>query len=141
MPPPISQTSRAYLWPILLILAIFAASSMSNLATPDIDLRFSKDKLAHFLVFGLVATSILRTPKLCNLRAPSLLIAIALTSAYGGCDEFRQSLTPGRSVEFADWIADTTGAIVAAIIYAKWTAYRKFLEWPVPKMRKPQPKH
>jgi VanZ family protein len=109
---------------------------MSNLATPDIDLRLSKDKLAHFLVFGLVATSILRTPKLCNLRASSLLIAIVLTSAYGGLDEFRQSLTPGRSVELADWLADTSGAILAVLIYAKWAAYRKCLEWSVPKKHK-----
>jgi VanZ family protein len=128
--------SRAYVWPGLLALAIFAASSVQRLATPDLGIQFSKDKLAHFLVFGLIATSILRTPKLKNLSARSLIIAALLTSIYGACDEFRQSLTPGRSVEFADWLADTMGAIIAVTVYAYWSGYRKLLEWRVPKRRK-----
>ena len=124
---------RPYLWPILLALAIFAASGAQRLATPDLGFQFSKDKLAHFLVFGLVATAILRTPKLKNLSARSLIIAALITSAYGGFDEFRQSLTPGRSVELADWLADTLGAIVAVLVYAKWHGYRRLLEWSISK--------
>ncbi len=111
------------------MLAIFAASSTSRLATPDLGFTFNKDKLIHFLVFGLVATSILRTVKLRQIGWKGALIAATLTSLYGICDEFRQSLTPGRSVEFADWIADTAGAIVAVIAYTQWRAYRNFLEW------------
>lgn len=120
---------RAYYWPILLALAIFAASGAQRLATPDLGFQFSKDKLAHFLVFGLLATSILRTPKLKSLSLRNLLIAAAIASAYGGFDEIRQSFTPGRSVELADWFADTSGAIVAVLVYAKWHGYRRLLEW------------
>ena len=123
---------RAYYWPLLLVLAVFAASSTQRLATPDLGFQFSKDKLAHFLVFGLVATAILRTPKLNKLRRRDQFIAILITSLYGCCDEFRQSLTPGRSVEFADWIADTLGAIVAVCVYVHWHKYRNFLEWRIP---------
>ena len=106
------------------------------MATPDLGFQFSKDKLAHFLVFGLVATSILRTPKFKDLSWRSLILAATITSVYGGFDEFRQLLTPGRSVEFADWLADTLGAIVAVIVYAKWGWYRRLLEWSPRKKRR-----
>jgi len=132
----LSKIPRTYLWPVLLALAIFAASSAQGLASPDLGFEFRKDKLAHFLVFGLVATAILRTPKLRNLSWRSLSIAVLITSAYGACDEFRQSFTPGRSVEFADWVADTLGAIVAVTVYARWHGYRRWLESPIPRRRK-----
>ncbi|MDQ8193322.1 VanZ family protein [Coraliomargarita sp. SDUM461004] len=126
----------AYQWPILLALAIFAASGTQHLATPELGFEFSKDKLAHFLVFGLLATSILRTPKLQNCSTGSMLIAALITSAFGACDEIRQSFTPGRSVEIADWVADTSGALVAVISYSYWKRYRHMLEWQLPKQRR-----
>ncbi|TVP81341.1 MAG: VanZ family protein [Puniceicoccaceae bacterium] len=129
MPPRLTKVDRAYLWPILLAVTIFMASGRSELAVPDVDIQLSKDKIGHFFVFGLVATSILRTPRLRACRGRDLLIAVLLTSAFGCFDELRQSFTPGRSVEFADWVADTLGAIVAVSVYAKWHSYRRLLEW------------
>jgi len=123
------RTLRAYAWPVCLALAIFAASGTQRLATPDLGIQFSKDKVAHFLVFGLLATAILRTPKLRGLSLKSCLLAALITSTYGAMDELRQSLTPGRSVELADWYADTLGAITAVIVYSQWKAYRALLEW------------
>lgn len=125
MKPPL----KAFLFPALLTIAIFLASGTARLATPDLGFTFSKDKLAHFLVFGLLATSFLRTPQLINRGWKGALIAALLTSAYGASDEFHQSMTPGRCVEIADWIADTAGAIVAVLVYLKWEFYRKVLEW------------
>lgn len=126
---PSLHTVRPYLWPLFLALSIFLASGAQRLATPDLGFQFSKDKIAHFLVFGLLATAILRTPGLRDLSGRSLFIAALLASAYGGFDELRQSLTPGRSVELADWLADTLGAVVAVLIYARWHGYRRLLEW------------
>lgn len=129
MRPVFRKFNRSYLWPVLLASAIFAASGSSQLATPDLGFKFSKDKIGHFLVFGLLATSLLRTPALKAGRWPQLLAAVLITSGFGAFDEFRQSFTPGRSVEFADWLADTLGAVVAVSVYAKWVRYRKLLEW------------
>ncbi|HAV14358.1 MAG TPA: hypothetical protein DCX06_12830 [Opitutae bacterium] len=123
-----TTTIRPYAYPVLLALAIYAASSASRLATPDLGFTVSYDKVAHFFVFGLVATSILRIPKLVNKGFRGALIAAIITSIYGACDEFRQSLTPGRSVEFADWVFDTLGAVVAVVAYRKWKLYRDVLE-------------
>ena len=126
---PPAYNNYAYIWPVLLAIVIFVISGSQHLATPDFGFQFSEDKIAHFLIFGLVATSILRTPKFKDLSLRSLLIAALITSAYGAFDEFRQSLTPGRSVEFADWLADTSGAFAAVTVYAKWHWYRHLLEW------------
>ena len=124
--------NRAYLWPVLLVIVIFVSSGSQDLAAPDLGFQFHLDKIAHILVFGLVATSILRTPKFKDLSLRSMLIAALITSVYGACDEFRQSLTPTRSVEFADWLADTFGAFAAVTLYAKWHWYRRLLEWRKP---------
>ena len=126
------HNNRAYLWPVLLVIVIYLCSGSHNLATPDLGFQFYMDKVAHILVFGLVATSILRTPKFKDLSLRSMLTAALITSVYGACDEFRQSLTPTRNVEFADWLADTFGAFAAVTFYAKWHWYRRLLEWRKP---------
>lgn len=126
-----TTASRTWIWPVLLTATIFSLSGASKIATPDIELQLSKDKIAHFLVFGLLATSILRIPKLQKLGWRGAIIAALITIAYGGFDEIRQSFTPGRSVEFADWIADSLGAIVATTLYHFDSPYRRTLEWRV----------
>lgn len=127
---------RAWLWPILLIATIFTLSGTARIATPDVGLEFSKDKVAHFLVFGLLATAILRIPKLRKLGWRGAAIAALLTIAFGGFDELRQSLTPERSVELADWIADVLGAILAAVLYQIDSPYRRILEWRIGRKKK-----
>jgi VanZ family protein len=129
MPVASLKFNRAYLWPILLAAAILTASGSSELATPDLGFQFQKDKIGHFLVFGLLATSLLRTPILRTSRWPHLLAAVLIASGFGAFDEFRQSFTPGRSVELGDWLADTVGAAVAVLVYARWKFYRELLEW------------
>lgn len=124
------------------MMAVIAASSSSRLATPDLSFTMSPDKLAHFLVFGLLATSVLRIPFFFKLGWRGALAAACIVSICGMLDEFRQSMTPGRAVELNDWIADTSGAIVAVIVYRYWALYRSILEWsPITKKvaHKPKP--
>jgi VanZ family protein len=129
---------RETTWAGLLALAIFAASSRARLATPEIgfDLAITPDKLAHFLVFGLLATSIVRIPRLFRRGRAGALIAAGLASAYGLLDELHQWTTPGRSVELADILADAAGAFLAAFLYLGWRGYRRLLEYPVGRSRK-----
>lgn len=55
-------------------------------------------------------------------------MTILIVSSYGVIDEFRQMFTIGRSVEFEDWLADTSGAILASVLYLKWKWYHQILE-------------
>lgn len=107
---------------------IVVASGRGQVAAPAV---VNIDKFAHFTVFGLLATLVARSPG-CGLGWRSVLAV----SLFGVADEFRQSFTPGRFVEFADWMADTAGALVAVSLYRGWPAYRRLLETPL-RLRRP----
>ena len=124
----IAKKISSYVLPFSLAVSIFIASGSQHLATPNIYIPYSPDKLLHFLIFGLLATVLLRTRKLKQLRLRDLIISIVIVSVYGFIDEIHQSFTPGRCVEIGDWLADTFGAIVAVILYAQWKEYRHLLE-------------
>jgi len=79
-------------------------------------------------VFGLLATMIFRLIPPGSRNGRSALMVILAVSLFGLSDEFHQAYTPGRAVEFADWVADTLGAAVAVFAYWKWDAYRRILE-------------
>jgi VanZ family protein len=57
-------------------------------------------------------------------------LAVVLASGFGVFDELYQHTT-GRNAEILDWLADTAGAGVATLLYARWRAYRRLLEWPL----------
>jgi len=113
-----------WLWAVAVVTVVFFASGRSHVAAPGI---VNFDKVAHALVFGLIATLVGRSLR----RRRHVWMAIVLTSAYGMVDEIRQSFTPGRSVEIADWVADTSGACLAVTLYQLWAWYRNLLETPL----------
>lgn len=123
-----AQTARDWLWPLALAATVFTASGRSQVAAPEIT---GIDKVAHFFVFGLLGTLIARVPSVAGWRGLGVFWAVVLTSVYGFLDEFHQSFTPGRSVEFTDWLCDTSGAALAVAIYAYWRFYRGLLEAPL----------
>lgn len=122
--------------PFCLVGGIYAASCTSNLAAPKIDLLFAPDKVFHYLVFGLLATSIIRLRYFRTRGWRGQVYTALIVSIYAILDEYRQSLTPGRFVEFNDWLADTLGAITAVIVYHKLKWYHQLLEWSVFKKSK-----
>jgi VanZ family protein len=128
------KMNRARCWPPVIALTVFFASGRSTIATPDVG--FSLDKVAHFAVFGALATSVIRLPGFRNLLWKGAGAAWLLAAGFGAFDEWRQSFTPGRSVEFADWIADALGAAVAVLLYQAWPGYRKVLECTVIETKK-----
>lgn len=119
-----------WIWPVLLATTVFLASGESEVAAPDI---VNVDKVGHALVFGLLGTLAARA------MAPERWwLGAVLASAYGLGDEFRQSFTPGRSVDAWDWLADTVGAALSVGLYVRWTWYRRTLEmkiWPIRQRR------
>lgn len=126
---------RQTLWPVLLA-AVLTWESVT--AVPSVGPAWlSFDKLAHFMVFGLLATTIARLELTKRWKLLGPLWAIVLVSIYGMGTEFLQSLTPDRSMEYGDWVADTLGAAVAVVAYLEWKWYRSWLELPV-RPRRPQ---
>lgn len=110
----------SWFWPVMLATAVFFASGRSTVASPG---WIGTDKAAHFFVFGLLGMLIARTQP-----RGRWWLGWLVATLYGAADEWRQSFTPGRFVEVADWVADTLGAAVGVAVYAKWTAFRALLE-------------
>lgn len=120
---------RGWMWPAIVAALVVVASSRSEIAAPNI---VDIDKIGHFLVFGLLATLIAR-----NGFVPGYgWLAVLIVSFFGITDEWHQSFTPGRDVEFDDWLADTLGAAVAVTLYSVWPWYRMLLEAPLRRERR-----
>ena len=116
---------RKAIWALLIAGLIFLASSRSTISAPRSPFEFMRmDKIGHLAVYGLLGTLLCRMGTGWRGAAGALLAA----SAYGASDEWHQSFVPGRSVEVADWLADTLGAAVAVGLYAGVPAYRRALE-------------
>lgn len=58
------------------------------------------------------------------LQSKSLWIAFIVASVYGVSDEYHQLFTRGRTTEFYDWAADTTGALAYVVLYSRLKFYR-----------------
>lgn len=118
------RRSRArWLYPLLLATTIVVASGRGQVAAPDI---VHIDKVVHFSIFGLLASLVVRSPGMRH-----AWVSVLIVSLFGMSDEIRQSFTPGRSVEFADWVADSSGAALAVALYTFWGWYRRLLETPL----------
>lgn len=117
---------RDVYWPLLIVGTLFLVSGQSEVATPGFS--FSIDKIAHFLVFGALATSMARLSIFRKQGWRGALLVCLTVSLFGGLDEWRQSFTPGRMVEFDDWLVDSLGAVVAVTLYQGWPRYRTWLE-------------
>ena len=115
------QNRRRFFWSLLLAGTIVYESSCSQVAGPEIA---GIDKVEHALVFGLLATLLVRN----GFFFRRVWLAVLLVSLFGVSDEWHQSFTPGRSVEFGDWLADTTGAALAVTLYGYWGWYHRLLE-------------
>ena len=120
---------RTFFWPFALMACLFYASGQSSVETPGLNFILPIDKVGHFLIFGLLATLVMRIPKIYLLRWRGALASVLIVIAYGAVDEWRQSYTPGRSVETYDFVADALGASIAVLTYKIVPTYRVCLEW------------
>jgi VanZ family protein len=98
------------------VALIFFLSAQPNLRIPG---TFEyRDKVAHLIEYGalgiiawLAARDTWPTQKPLN-RAVLVWLAIM---AVGACDEKFQAGIPGRDSSVYDWLADTTGALLAQL--------------------------
>ncbi len=82
-------------------------------------------KFTHFIGFGCIALGVYFA---WGKRRFAAGVAIALTAVIAMLDEFRQSFTPGRTMNGQDVLVDTAGAIVfisIALAVKKIRMFRK----------------
>ena len=105
---------KFWLPPVIWAGLIFTASSLPTRGLPP--LIPHADKVAHFIIYGILALLLYRAlhgeRKFRPLAA--VLLSVLLASAYGALDEFHQYFVPSRSMDILDWMADTLGALIAS---------------------------
>lgn len=126
---PDNKYSRRRLWapPIALMATLVVSSHFSGPpAAPDI---VGFDKVAHFCVFGLLATLLFRRLQYDFFEHRRWVVAFLGVAAYALTDEFLQYFNPDRSFDVLDWAADGVGALLAIFLYRNWSWYRNLLEY------------
>jgi VanZ family protein len=97
---------------------------LSSLPHPDEDLPnflFEKlgDKLLHLIEYAVLAALCYRAfRRAANPSAAeyAIILAIATASFYGAIDEVHQAFVPFRTATWLDWVADTIGAVIGAVV-------------------------
>lgn len=96
---------------------IFALSAQSDplpFLPPEI---FLQDKLLHAAEYAVLGGLLVPALRVAGLRpSMAVLAAAVIASAFGATDEVHQSFVPGRNADVADWVADTLGAAVGALV-------------------------
>jgi VanZ family protein len=111
-------TTRLALWlpPLVYMAIIFGFSSQSN-PVPEVTARVW-DKLLHVGEYAALAFLFRRALTGEGVAwTMAVLGAVLLTSAYGATDEYHQLFVVLRDGNVHDWIADTIGATLGALIY------------------------
>ena len=82
------------------------------------------DKLEHFTAYGVLSLLVVwaaAAGQWRSIRFRTVVVAIAISSAYGYSDEYHQFFVPNRSYDLMDWAADTSGAAGAAALAWAWS--------------------
>ena len=98
--------------------AILTATSLPKAVIPDVGFRFA-DKVVHFSMYGvlgpLFARAMHNPPRTTRTRV--VVASCLLIVAIGALDEWHQHFIQGRSTEFADWLADSSGGLLGALVW------------------------
>ena len=74
------------------------------------------DKVIHFAMYAVFAALVTRYVLNGRQRLRLALLSIAGVAVFGALDEWHQRFIPGRSTEFGDWVADSTGGVAGALV-------------------------
>jgi VanZ family protein len=105
---------------LLYCLFIYWLSDQSTLKSP-FDFGFDyQDKLYHAGAYAIMGLLAWRSFKhLVSSPIILALLSIAFCSLYGLSDEWHQSFIAGRESDSADWVADSSGALLAVMLLHK----------------------
>ena len=88
------------------------------------------DKLLHLAEYGGLALLLTRAFVAERFGwLPAIVLAVFLTSGYGVTDEYHQAFVPLRTSDVHDWIADSLGGSIGALVYAALRRYDVTAAW------------
>lgn len=109
------------LWipPLLYAILIFWLSSSERPFNIELEVA-NIDKLIHFLeysIFGFLLIRAIRGSDVDISSNRAVLIAFTIGALYGFTDELHQSIVPGRFATVSDFIFDSIGTFVGAVVF------------------------
>ena len=107
---------RRWLPPLVWAGVILLGTSLPQDAVPPQASDF--DKVLHFSIYTVLAFLLTRQISEDTSRWRAVAGALVIAIAFAAVDEWHQRFIPGRFPEFADWMADSAGAVVGAVAYA-----------------------
>jgi VanZ family protein len=112
------QVQRRMLPVLFYVLLILVLSSIPSLTAPGPSFD-SKDKIAHFIEYGVLGVLLFKgigwTVSRSRFATFGFLFAVGVSIA--GLDEIYQSFIPGRMMSIYDWYADALGIAVGVGIF------------------------
>lgn len=102
----------------LIFCAIFVLTLMPSSSVPSVRIPYM-DKFVHFIMFGALATVFIFDSARYNGHSswPTYFACAAVSTLMGGVVEILQAtLTTDRSAEWADLMADTSGAFIIPLL-------------------------
>ena len=115
----------ALLWSVI----IFALSSIPGNHLPPLTGWWNADKLVHGAVYAVLGALCWRGLRATGARGygsgMQVGAAVAMTALYGITDELHQALTPRRSPDPFDVIADAVGGLLGALFCVAILARRR----------------
>ena len=104
---------RHWLPPLIWAGVIVFATSMPKTMVPRQVGHW--DKVVHFAIYAVLGALVtLAVQRRTAIRI--LALVVCAVAAFGAVDEWHQRFIPGRSTEFADWIADAAGGLAGVIV-------------------------
>ncbi|NCQ61765.1 MAG: hypothetical protein GW913_13990 [Myxococcales bacterium] len=113
--------------PAALFMATIWVLSSMPLAVPLVARFPFRDRGVHFCVYTLLALMVMRAARITwphRSAVRVVLFGILVTVLWGLSDELHQAFVPGRSSELLDLLADTLGAVTAALMMVVYWARR-----------------
>ncbi len=120
------QQKRSIIWTIASICWGILIAILLLMPPPDmqdVSTFIHRDKVIHFILFGVWTVLLLLAYKPQNAYSYQLLVVII--SGYAILTELLQLLTKDRNGDFADVIADLLGMVVALYLYRRYMLSRE----------------
>lgn len=111
--------------PMIMVMGTIFFLSHQQGDTIDLSVLPGIDKVAHLLIYGTLAATVIVAHKPVLRSGSSLRVVLntlVVCLLYGLSDEFHQSFIPGRYVSAGDVVADVIGAVLVCglWLFIRW---------------------
>ena len=102
---------RRWIPPLLWATFILVLTSIPGARLPRVGVE-GLDKVVHFICYGVLAILALPAVSGGGRRLRGAAVVLVTIAIFAALDEWHQQFIPGRTMDLADWYADTFGALL-----------------------------